>query len=136
MFKLIKIITSGKNVPEIMAVRPTHKGAFKAGTLLTCDDGYAVNCTATDKPLYVAAESIAEAETTDLLKVYPITENMIFETSSDGYPSYLNVGEKYTLSIKNGFATGVTTTSEGGVATIVEKMDAAYIGDKILVRFE
>ena len=136
MFKLIKIVNSGTSAPEITTVLARDGYSYRIGDLLTFKDKNLVRCDSTDKPLFVAVESIDSPRNNQRIRVFAITPDMIFETISTGYPSYLVESHKYTLKTDNNYAEGITTTEEGGVATVVDKYDAAYIGDKVLVRFE
>jgi hypothetical protein len=134
MFKLIKIVNSGVNVPEPIRMPKASETVIKAGTLLTVNGGLLKNCTATATPTYVAlADSPAGA--TEAV-VAEINRNMYFEAPVTAEPDALAVGDKVTLAIdSDGAAYGVTATTSSGVATVVELAGANASGDKITVKF-
>lgn len=134
MFNVVKIISSGSNVPDPCRMPTSSSVEYKIGTALVVTSGRLQNAAATQMPQYIAAESAA-AGTKSTLACYPITPNMIFEVPVAGTPSISKIGTKVTLGVNGGFADMVTTTATDGVATIVDTRDASRSGDKILVKF-
>ena len=134
MFNVVKIISSGANVPEICRMPTSSSVNYQVGSALVITSGRLQNATATSMPTYIAAES-AEAGEKSTLACYAITPNMIFEVPVSGTPSLSKIGTKVQLGISDGFATSVTLTTTDGVATIVDTRDATKSGEKILVKF-
>ncbi len=134
MFKLIRILHSGVNVPEPCRLPVTAETAYKAGSALKLTSGKADNCGATDAPAYIAAETLAADKKTTVL-AYPITGGMLFETAVSAAPTALTIGSKVTLNVSGSAAVGVTATATNGVATIVDLCGAAAAGDKVIVKF-
>lgn len=136
MFKLIKILNSGRNVPETVALPASAATVYKEGCALVLSSGAAANCATTGTPTYIAAESKTGASG-GTVRAYPISPDMIFETTFSATPTSLAVGSKVTLTVSatDSTASGVTATTTSGVATIVDLLGAAASGDKVLVKF-
>lgn len=136
MFKLVKIQNSGANVPEVVVLPATTSKTYKVGSALTLSSGKAAHPSATTKPQYVGLTYLKTGSTSRLY-AYRITPDMVFETPLTAAPTGLSVGQTLTLATdSNSNAYGVTATTEGGVATIVDLLGAQSAGDKILVRFD
>lgn len=134
MFKLIKIVNSGVNVPEIIKLPKSSSLNIKMGSALTLSGGYASMCTATASPTHIAAEN---ADTTkDSVSCYEVNSNMLFETVFSAAPTSLTLGDKVTLATDaNNCTVKVSATTTSGVATIVDLMNAKAAGDKVTVKF-
>ena len=134
MFKLIKIVNSGVNVPEPIKLRKSNSLNVKAGTALTISGGYVTMCTSTATPTYISLENAGTNK--DSVYCYAVNGNMLFETTVSAKPTSLSVGDKVTLgSDAESNTSNVTATTSSGVATIVDLMNASNIGDKITVKF-
>ena len=134
MFKLIKIQNSGVNVPEPIIIKKLSETEIKSGEALTLEYGYLTSCIPTQKPLYVAINNAKYDD--EYAVVFEVNSNMLFETTINGDPSELFVGDKVTMANdENGSAVMVSSNTTSGVATIVDLMDAEKIGDKITVKF-
>lgn len=134
MFRLIKIVNSGVNVPEIIKLPKPASLNVKAGTALTLSGGYVAMCTSTAAPTYIAAENADSSK--DSVFCYAVNGNMLFETTFSAKPTSLAIGDKVTLgSDSNSCTVNVTATTTSGVATIVDLMNAANVGDKVTVKF-
>ena len=134
MFKLLKILNSGVNVPEPVRLPVTASTNFKIGSALTISSGKLANCTATTLPKYIAAQDLTAGEATDML-VYPITDGMIFATKFSVTPTSIVVGNKVTLALESSIAVGVTATTTSGVAEIYNLNGASAAGDTVEVIF-
>ena len=108
--------------------------AFQRGTALVMREGELFNPEETERPSYIAAESLPSDNNGSLL-CYPITSNMIFEVPIIGDPTYLYEGSKVLLSTSSGYACAVSDVEENGVATIFDMNGAEKSGDHIYVRF-
>ena len=136
MFKLIKILNSGVGVPEPLRISKASDAEISIGDALTLSDGYAVHCSSTASPIFVAAAPASAEKDTDVL-VYPVFDNMLFDAPVSASPESLAVGDKVTLYVgESGAATGITDSKSGGVATIVDLQGAQNAGDIITVRFQ
>ena len=134
MFKLIKIQNSGRHVPELEKLRKLSAIKIKAGEAIILDDGDIASCPATVKPSHIA---FADAdEESKYVVCYPISSDMVFETTVNASPASLLVGYKVTIGKdSDGNSVCVTSTTEAGIVTIVSLDNAEKIGDKITVRF-
>ena len=134
MFKLIKIQNSGRNVPEPEKLKKFSPISIKAGEALILDDGEVAPCPATVMPSYIAfAHADDSCET---VVCYPITNDMLFETTINDSPESLIEGYKVTIGKdSDGRSVCVTSTINSGVATIVDLNGATKAGDKVTVRF-
>lgn len=134
MFKLIKIINSGANVPEPVRLSKASDTVIKEGTALTLSGGLIINCGASVAPKYIAFAA-APAGTTEVL-CYEITEGMRFEAPTSVSPTAYTVGALLNLATDaSGAAYGVGAVNASGVATVVTIDGASGIGDTVTVKF-
>lgn len=134
MFKLIKILNSGINVPEVVKLKASATKSYVAGEALVLSSGVAVSSGATTKPTFIAAANAPEGATD--IAAYPISPDMIFECTVSAAPTSLACGSVVTLTLDaDSRAVGVSATSENGVATVYDTLGAKTAGDKLLVRF-
>ena len=134
MFKLIKILNSGVNVPENTVLEKPVSLKINCGSAIAIADGYASVCPATTKPTHIAVQTTKDGSKTVLC--HAVNENMLFETTVKAVPTALSIGDKVTLANDDdNCASHVSSTLTGGVATIVDLMGASAIGDKITVKF-
>ncbi|MBQ8720374.1 MAG: hypothetical protein IJY65_05015 [Clostridia bacterium] len=134
MFKLIKILNSGINVPELERIPAASGVSYTVGMAINASDGSAANCTATVAPTHISAQKLAAGEKEYVL-CYPISRDMLFEAPVTASPASLAVGSKLTLALdESGRAYGVTATTTSGVATVVDLCGAASAGDKLTVK--
>lgn len=136
MFRPVRILNAGTNVPEIFRLPVMADTVFHAGDALILSSGRLTHATETVKPTYVAAADAPENAST--LAVYAVTPDVIFETPISASPASLTIGKAVTLSVESGTsaATGVTATTTNGVATIVDLCQAAAVGDIVRVKFQ
>ena len=134
MFKLIKILNSGVNVPEPVRLPKSETASIKLGSALVLTDGEVASCSPTAVPEYVAAQNARSGESSVLC--YAVNENMIFETVFSTSPDGIALGQKVTLGTDaDGAAVCVTSTTSSGVATVIDLMGAKAAGDKVNVKF-
>lgn len=134
MFKLIKILNSGTNVPEPCRLPKTQSLKIKIGMPLIITDGKLAACSATDKPTHIALANATASESYAIC--YEISKDMYFETVSTAVPSALILGKAYTLAAdSDGFMYGITATANSGVATVVDICNAKNAGDTVTVKF-
>jgi hypothetical protein len=134
MFILKKILNSSTSNAESVRM-PTASGtAYKLGSLLVLKDGAVTNCAATEMPDFVAGETLA-ADEKDNVICYPIFPDMLFEAPAPSNPSAIAIGSKLVLTLSSGFAVKLSSSTDGGVATVFDLQSARKSGDRILVRF-
>lgn len=134
MFKLIKIQNSGINVPELEKLKKLSSTTIKRGEALIVEDGFVKSAPETAKPNYIAF-SEAAYNSGDVV-CYPVSSDMLFETSVNADPTALLMGAKVTIGKDtDGCSVCVTATTASGVATIVDLMGASESGDKVTVKF-
>ena len=125
MFRLIKIENARMNVPEPVIYEANE--AITAGEALILSGGKLTK--ATTAPEFIA---LASAPAGADVPVARITPDHVYEVPVTAAPTALVPGDKVTLSED---ALGVTTTTEGGVVTVVSLDGATAAGDTIIVRF-
>ena len=134
MFKLIKILNSGSNVPEPCLVEKSSTLKVNMGCALVLSGGKASTCSSTSMPTHIARADGPKGTTS--VMCYPITSDMVFETIIYGDPTVVFPGEKITLcSDEDGCTVAVTDELDEGVATIVDIGDAKKFCDKISIKF-
>ena len=134
MFKLIKILNSGTNVPESVKLPKSPDLDVKMGSALILSGGTVANCTATTSPTYIAAQNAVNGE--DKVLCYPISPDMLFETVFNEPSESVVIGAKVKLCTDDdGSAVNVSADTASGVATVVDLMGAKNAGDKVTVKF-
>ena len=119
MFKLIKILNSGVNVPDIITYPKDPNENIIAGPPMQIRDGSLVNCPENQVPLYMSVEDAVNGETT--IDCYQIDSNMIFETYMYGNEENLKFGDKVILFVNDfGQATGLSEEKTAAVATVLD----------------
>lgn len=134
MFKLIKIINSGVNVPEFTKLEKPSSLTVKMGTALVVNGGLAEVCPDGTTPTHIVAE--APKENAEEVVCYEVNGNMRFETTVNSVPTELKVGNRVSLGFdSDGCAVCVGAYNASGVATIVDLLGAKNVGDKVTVKF-
>ena len=110
---------------------PAGSFSRKAGTPLTMTGGKLAIATGTTKPLYILAAERASAVSGEIVPVFRVDPDMIFETTFSVSASAVSIGQKVTIA--NG-GTSVTATTADGVAEVVY-MSGTAAGDMCRVRF-
>ena len=135
MFKLIKILNSGANVPE-PEIRPCETNvAFDAGTCVVYDNSYdAIRiCDQTAMPSHILAKNVKKGDSCALC--YPISREMIFEVPLIGSPENVRAGRSLELVNEDGHGTYAVSDNDGGTAFVYSLEGATKSGDKVLVTF-
>ena len=136
MFKPVKIISSGANVPEPEYFCCDASLVAPAGVALisTPEDGILMNGEGL-KPFAILAKETKHGESEALC--YRVTPSIVFETILHGNPKNLYSGARVKIYVDSDeFLCGVTDEFEDGLATIYDLCDATKSGDKVLVYFE
>lgn len=132
MFKLIK--TDDGRVPPLEylpcgAITPTD------GMALLQSSGNLAIAAGTNKPTYISAVTKAAACTAgDIIPVFRVQPDMIFETTNSANFENVVKGDKVTLHASSGLQ--VTATETNGVAEVIdfEAAAATATGKRVLVR--
>ena len=131
MFKLIKILNSGVNVPEGASVY-AGEVKIKSGALYTLEGGLS-SCSEGDTPTHVALSHGTDRK--GMAYVYEIYPNMLFEAEFIGDPATLKAGDGLGIySDTDGCAVSVKP-SASGIATVVDTAGAKVSGDRITLKF-
>lgn len=133
MFWLKSIENGRTQAPDPVRLERTATADYSAGTALAISAGIAATASGTTKPTHVCISNVKASDGEELL-AYHITPAMVFEVPLSEYTSAnLVAGNKVTIATDG---QRVTSTTTGGVATIVNVNGASAVGDEILVRFE
>ena len=134
MFKLIKILNSGANVPEPIKAEKIELEEYAIGTPVIISGGKIAPAGATTTPTHITLGKAKQGENRAAVAI--ITPDMIFETYINADPASLKAGEKVTLGLNSdSHPVCVTATTTSGVATVVDTLGAKKSGDKIIVKF-
>ena len=134
MFKLVKILNSAVNVAEPCYLEADEDNNYRVGTVLKISYGIATNVTPSDKPTHLVGENVRHRTKRRVL-CYPISPNMIFETTFSEAPIGLKNGDRVGISYELGSASYVSASKTNGVAEIFDMTGATAKGDKVYVRF-
>lgn len=134
MFKLVKILNSGVNVAEPRYMPTDPDTNYVAGSLVKVSSGIVTNMSAADTPVYLIGEDVSYGSK-DRVLCYPLSSDMIFETTISASPVAVNVGDKVTFWLSGGSAQGVSANTTSGVAEIYDLAGATSAGDTVFVRF-
>jgi hypothetical protein len=134
MFKLIKILNSGSNVPEPIYL-PVNGINAKVGTAMNLTAGKLSHCSATVVPTHVLLKDVKTSDQVALC--YKISPDMQFEAPVNGSCASLYAGAKVKLYTNADLAAvGVSNDTASGVAKIVSLDGATAAGDKVTVVFD
>lgn len=135
MFKLIKILNTGVNVPEIERFPCDPTVTLDAGTCLLYDSscGMVGPGNESEPPTHILAKAINKGDTFALC--YRVSPDMIFEAPLIGDPSSLFAGMSVELVVQSGRGICAVNDVEGGPAMIYSLENAKASGDKVLVTF-
>lgn len=97
------------------------------GEALAMTAGALTKCGATVKPDYIAVGPVKEGT----VPVIKVQDYILFDVPLTVAGTALKVGDKVTIAATG---LGVTATTEGGVATIVN-INGTAVGDTVTVRF-
>lgn len=135
MFKLIKILNSGANVPE-PELRPCEPNAvIDAGTCLVYDTlrNIVHACGPADTPTHLLIKDVKKGD--NLALCYKLFNEMLFEAPIVGSPENVNVGMSVELAVEDGHGAYAISDNDGGSAVIYSLEGATKSGDKVLVTF-
>lgn len=126
--------TMKPNAPGPVVEVPSTAGtAYTVGEALAVSSGKAVAADGTVKPQYVCIEAYTAPSSGNRgVLCVPVNPAQVWECPVTAAPTALTVGSKVTMSS----GTGVTATTTGGVAAILDKRGATAANDLVFVRFE
>lgn len=134
MFKLIKILNSGANVPEPMKAEKIELEEYAIGTPVIISGGKIAPAGATTVPTHITLGKANKGEAH--ATVAGISPDMIFETYINQDPTSIQAGAKVTLGLNSSsHPVCVTATTTSGVATVIDTLGAKRSGDKVIVKF-
>ena len=137
MFKIVKIINSGSNTPELERVKCYEDTEAPAGSCLVWIPSIKKVAIGDicDVPYCVLAADVKKGDVQVL--GYRVTPDVIMETPIYGDPSVVTAGDVVAtyIDIENGIC-GVSNDTYSGCATIYDMCDAKKSGDKVLVYFK
>lgn len=137
MFKLIKILNSPTGIPDYKMVNTEVTEKYYIGCALTLAEGAAVHCASgSTMPQYIAAEQLVSPNG-ELLRVFPVTPDMVFEVAVTTAPDEIYHGVRVNMAeyIKNVYSLVSGTPAENGIAVVYDTCGAEKKGDKIQIRF-
>ena len=135
MFKLVKILNAGVNVPETEKFPCAKELSLDAGSCVLYDNerGELYVGTETSCPQFVLAKAVKKNDPFALC--YRISPEMIFEVPVIGDPANLSPGMSVELMIESGHGAYAISDTDGGPAKIYSLEGASKYGDKVLVTF-
>ena len=133
MYNLIKITSSGVNVPEHVRLTLATEASLERAMPFYLENGALVPVTAatTHLPTHMTVKAV---DGKDVL-CYEILPQMVFSVKASGDPTAMTIGTEYVLS-ENGES--VTSTKVSGSvrgAVLLSENGAKTAGDEIFVSF-
>lgn len=133
MFRLIRVRNGRNNVGEPMYLPTSTVGKwYQLGETLILKNGVLSTCPNAVRPQFICGENYDTAiNAPKRIAVYPVDPACEYACEATETPATLVVGNLYT---HNGIS-GITATTEGGTAQLIDKNNAKEIGDTVIVRF-
>ncbi len=133
MYNLIKITSSGINVPEYTRIPLATHAISERAMPFHLENGAFIpfGSASTSLPTHMTAAAL---DGTEVLS-YEITPTMVFSVKVTGDPSGMKIGTEYVLS---GDGRSITSTKVSGAlrgAVLLSKNGAKKTGDEIFVSF-
>ena len=137
MFKLVKILSSGPNVPEPIRVRHNSNDEVTRGCIYHLDSDYVSADSYENGPLVLSLQNIEYDSDIDTLLCYLITSDMIFEATVKNKPESVTIGQKFCIA-KNNYSqpclVSTTLSDDEANGIIIDNFDYNRTG-KVLVKF-
>ena len=120
MFKLIKIMNSGKSVPELVKLKGNINTTYRAGCVYFINDcGIIINPSLDDDHKFIPIKTTTIDEKNTTVTGYIVSEEMLFETKHPDINEKLQVGNSYTfLRDSDGVASGISEITGGDMKVI------------------
>ena len=133
MFKLIKILNSGVNVPEPELLPCDFSFDVDAGCCVIFDHVRHLISVGdqTEPPTHILIQNAKKDDKTILC--YRISPDMIFETPLIGSPAAIHAGMTVEFALKDALTAYAASDIAGGPAVIYSLEGATKSGDTILV---
>ena len=133
MFKLIKIVGSGVNVPEPIKAPIPVSNYVPAGTPIFFENDGLITTADDENP--ATHMTLSDTQPDGTIMVFEITPNMLFETVLEGDPKNLGIGSKVELSCDMEGTPRTVTPKVQGRLTVHDVSITKFDGDKIIVKF-
>ena len=135
MFKLIKILNTGVNVPEPELLPCETNVALDAGSCVVYNNSNNIirACDHTSPPTHILVKDVKKGDAFALC--YRVSSEMIFEVPLIGSPANVRIGMDAEFIIKDGHGAYAIGDNDGGAAIIYSLEGAKKSGDKVLVTF-
>lgn len=139
MFKLVKIMGSGANVPEPICINFDGSSASVAGSIYYMNDGtISPSADNSYEPLVYALQNL-ELEGDDIRALcYIITPDMLFEAEVVNKPKNVLTGKPIKFAFGSegdAYAISTDVTSDEDIVGTVINSDSYEATGKVLVRF-
>ena len=133
MFKLIKILNSGVNVPEPELLPCEANLVLDAGACVVynSNSNKIYSGDQVEAPTHILIKGIKDSDKFALC--YRISPDMIFEVPIIGNPASLHAGMTVEFALKDGLTAYAASDIAGGPAVIYSLEGATKSGDKILI---
>ena len=133
MYKLIKITSSGCNVPERTRIPFSESASCERATPFYIENGVlvAVNASSTRLPTHVTVSPVSGTEAL----AYEISPQMVFAVKADGDPLSMHIGTEYLLTADGKSVTSTKVSGSLRGAVLLSKNGAKKTGDEIFVSF-
>ena len=133
MYNLIKITSSGVNVPEHLRIPLCAPASCDRATPFFLESGVLVpfSHTSTHLPTHV---TVARVEGSEAL-AYEILPAMVFSVKVSGDPADMKIGTEYLLSEDGKSVTATKVSGSLRGAVLLSKNGAKASGDEIFVSF-
>ena len=133
MYNLIKITSSGVNVPEYTRILLASHAASERAMPFLLENGAFIpfNASSTRLPTHM---TVGALDGTELLS-YEITPTMVFSVKVSGDPSEMKIGTEYLLSTDGKSVTSTKASGSLRGAVLLSKNGAKATGDEIFVSF-
>lgn len=133
MYKLIKITSSGVNVPEYTRISLAAHATSERAMPFLLENGAFVpfDASSTRLPTHM---TVAALDGTEALS-YEITPTMVFSVKVNGTPSAMKIGTEYLLSADGKSITSTKVSGSIRGAVLLSKNGAKATGDEVFVSF-
>jgi len=133
MYKLIKILNAGINVPEPVRITLDSAVTVSRGMPVIISGGAltVLSDKATSLPTHV---TLAPVDGKEVL-CFAVTPDMVFETTASAAPTAMKVGNEYLLSADGSAVSATAVSGSLRGAVLMNKNGASAAGDSLLISF-
>ena len=135
MFKLIKILNTGVNVPEPELLPSEINLALNAGACVVynSNSNKIYSGDPAEAPTHILIKELKHGDSFALC--YRISPDMIFEVPLIGSPANVHAGMSVEFIIEDGHGIYAISDNDSGPVTIYSLEGATKSGDKVLITF-